>query len=145
MSGIAAGEYNSIHWVKPQLLCEVAFTEWTSDGRIRHPSFQGLREDKEAANVKMEKSVAVETAPERYALTQKSNGLVLHGVKITHPERVISDTGHITKGELAEYHAAVAPFMLPHIGQHPYEAASVRIKNGYWHAAFTAAPYTAVE
>jgi bifunctional non-homologous end joining protein LigD len=119
MSGIGAGEFGSIHWVKPQLLCEVAFTEWTGDGRIRHPSFQGLREDKEAANVKMEKSVAVQKAPQVSALKQQSSGLVLHGVKITHPERVISDTGHVTKGELAEYHAAVAPFMLPHIAQHP--------------------------
>jgi len=119
MSGISAGEYNSIHWVKPQVLCEVAFTEWTGDGRIRHPSFQGLREDKEANNVKMEKSVAVQKAPPVSALKQPSSGLVLHGVKITHPERVISDTGHVTKGELAEYHAAVAPFMLPHIAQHP--------------------------
>jgi bifunctional non-homologous end joining protein LigD len=45
MSGIPTGEWKSIHWVKPQLLCEVAFTEWTVDGLIRHPSFQGLRED----------------------------------------------------------------------------------------------------
>jgi bifunctional non-homologous end joining protein LigD len=36
------------HWVRPELVCEVAFTEWTSDGKIRHPSFQGLREEKRA-------------------------------------------------------------------------------------------------
>ena len=46
--GIPGGEYRAIHWVKPVLLCEVAFTEWTDDGRIRHPSFQGLGEDKDA-------------------------------------------------------------------------------------------------
>lgn len=34
------------HWTEPKLAAEVAFTEWTSDGSIRHPSFQGLREDK---------------------------------------------------------------------------------------------------
>jgi bifunctional non-homologous end joining protein LigD len=45
------------HWVQPQLLCEVSFTEWTEDGQIRHPSFQGLREDKKAAEVTMEKPV----------------------------------------------------------------------------------------
>jgi bifunctional non-homologous end joining protein LigD len=39
------------HWVKPQLVCEVVFTEWTSDGKIRHPSFQGLRADKKAREV----------------------------------------------------------------------------------------------
>jgi bifunctional non-homologous end joining protein LigD len=39
------------HWVKPSLVCEVVFTEWTDEGRIRHPSFQGLRQDKRAAEV----------------------------------------------------------------------------------------------
>jgi bifunctional non-homologous end joining protein LigD len=43
------------HWVRPELVCEVAFTEWTADGRIRHPSFQGLREDKRAAEVRRER------------------------------------------------------------------------------------------
>ncbi len=44
------------HWVKPQLVCEVVFTEWTSDGRIRHPSFQGLRTDKKAQLVRREEA-----------------------------------------------------------------------------------------
>lgn len=34
------------HWTEPKIVAEIAFTEWTSDGSIRHPSFQGLREDK---------------------------------------------------------------------------------------------------
>jgi bifunctional non-homologous end joining protein LigD len=46
--GIGAGEWTAVHWVKPILLCEASFTEWTTQGRIRHPSFQGLREDKES-------------------------------------------------------------------------------------------------
>ena len=45
-------------WVKPKLVCEVAFTEWTSDGKIRHPSFQGLRSDKRAAQVIRERPAA---------------------------------------------------------------------------------------
>lgn len=39
------------HWAKPQLVAEVEFTEWTTDGSIRHPSFQGLREDKKPAEI----------------------------------------------------------------------------------------------
>ncbi len=50
---------------------------------------------------------------------KKAERLVVHGVTITHPDRVISDTGHITKGELAEYYAAVAPRMLAQIVRHP--------------------------
>jgi bifunctional non-homologous end joining protein LigD len=46
------------HWVRPELVCEVAFTEWTGEGRIRHPSFQGLREDKQARDVRREAPAA---------------------------------------------------------------------------------------
>ena len=45
------------HWAKPQLLAEVEFTEWTADGLIRHPSFQGLREDKKPTEVVREEAV----------------------------------------------------------------------------------------
>jgi bifunctional non-homologous end joining protein LigD len=120
MSGAGAGEFHSIHWVKPVLLCEVTFTEWTGDGRIRHPSFQGLREDKKAAEVKMEKPVAVTSVPKTSRMKlPASKGLVLEGITITHPERVISETGQVTKGELTEYHAAVASYMLPRLLRHP--------------------------
>jgi len=45
------------HWAKPQLVAEVEFTEWTADGSIRHPSFQGLREDKKSAEIVREEPV----------------------------------------------------------------------------------------
>jgi bifunctional non-homologous end joining protein LigD len=44
-----------VHWVEPKLVVEVAFTEWTGDGRLRHPSFVGLREDKPARQVRRER------------------------------------------------------------------------------------------
>lgn len=44
------------HWVKPMLVCEVQFSEWTNDGRLRHPSFQGLRSDKPANEVIRERA-----------------------------------------------------------------------------------------
>ena len=53
------------HWVEPKLVAEVAFTEWTSDGRLRHPSFQGLREDKKAAEVVRERPQRDRDAPRR--------------------------------------------------------------------------------
>lgn len=48
-------EWRAIQWVEPSVLCEVSFTEWAGEGRIRHPSFQGLREDKPASEVVKEK------------------------------------------------------------------------------------------
>lgn len=46
------------HWAKPQLVAEVEFTEWTADGSIRHPSFQGLREDKKPMEIVREEPQA---------------------------------------------------------------------------------------
>ena len=116
-NGVGAGEWSAIHWVKPVLVCEVTFTEWTRDGRIRHPSFQGLRADKKASEVKQENPAPMSnTTTSSHAQTAP---LVAAGVTITHPDRVISETGHVTKGDLAEYHAAVAPFLLPRIARHP--------------------------
>lgn len=52
---------NRAHWVAPRLVAEVAFTEWTDDGRIRHPSFQGLRTDKSPATIVREHAQVVAT------------------------------------------------------------------------------------
>ncbi|MFL6449065.1 MAG: DNA ligase D [Bryobacteraceae bacterium] len=118
-AGLAAGEWNNFHWVKPTLLCEVAFTEWTADGRIRHPSFQGLREDKHSSEVKQEQPVKTSAIPKSATGKKDGGSMMLSGIAITHPDRVISETGHITKGELAEYYAGIALLILPQIERHP--------------------------
>jgi bifunctional non-homologous end joining protein LigD len=116
--GMGAYEWSAVHWVEPVMLCEVTFTEWTGDGRIRHPSFQGLREDKDAADVNQETPVPASVA-KASAVKAKPGALIAAGITISHPDRVVSETGHVTKGELAAYHEAVAPFMLPRIVRHP--------------------------
>ncbi len=68
--------------------------------------------------MKQEKPVRVSVAAKPSPQT-KPGALIAAGITITHPDRVISETGHITKGELAEYHAAVAPYLLPRIARHP--------------------------
>ena len=52
-------EAKGAHWVKPELVAEVAFTEWSNDGALRHPSFQGLRVDKKATDVIREKPMDI--------------------------------------------------------------------------------------
>ena len=111
MAIVGAGEWRSIHWVKPELLAEVTFSEWTSDGHLRHPAFQGLREDKDASDVKKEKPVPVKSSA--------NSALTLNGLEITHPDRVISKTGNVTTGELARDYSAVAPVLMPEISRRP--------------------------
>jgi bifunctional non-homologous end joining protein LigD len=93
-------------WVKPELVAEVAFAEWTPDGHVRAASFQGLRLDKPASEVTRE--------------TGKT-GVPTNGpdVKVTHPERVIDPTTGITKLDLARYYASVAQWLLPHLKDRP--------------------------
>lgn len=55
-SGLTAAEMKSCHWVKPVLVAQVKFSEWTRDGKLRQPVFLGLREDKEARAVRREEA-----------------------------------------------------------------------------------------
>src|SRR5689334_12638180 len=63
----------------------------------------------------MQRSIATKAATAK----EKAGSVVLNAIAITHPDRVISETGHITKGELAEYYAAVASLILPEIARRP--------------------------
>ena len=93
-------------WVTPKLVAEIAFTETTSDGLLRHPSFLGLRGDKPAAEVVAERPAA---APVPVAST----------VKVTNRDRAIFPESDVTKGDLADYYAAIAPAMLPFVAHRP--------------------------
>ncbi|MEO8379345.1 MAG: DNA ligase D, partial [Acidobacteriota bacterium] len=88
-------------WVKPRLVGQVAFTEWTSDHRLRHPSFLGLREDKGVKDV-------VREAPETPSR-----------VTLTNPDRVLYPRDKITKTELVAYYEAVAEPMLRALRDRP--------------------------
>jgi bifunctional non-homologous end joining protein LigD len=108
-------------WVKPTLVCEVEFSEWTADGRLRHPSFQGLRDDKPARSVARNETVA--TAPAKPATSEargKTRGEIeVEGVRISHPERIIFPGTDITKLRLAEYYREVADRILPYVVDRP--------------------------
>ncbi|HEX4764505.1 MAG TPA: DNA ligase D [Usitatibacter sp.] len=95
------------HWVRPKLVAEVAFTEWTGEGRIRHPVFHGLRTDKDPAAITRE------------AVRRPSTAKASATVKVTHGDRVIDPASKATKLDLVEYYAKVAPHMLPHLAGRP--------------------------
>jgi bifunctional non-homologous end joining protein LigD len=101
------------HWVEPRLVAEVAFTEWTADGRIRHPSFMGLREDKPAAQVRVERPKP---------LPRTGGGarpVQVAGVRLSTPERVYFPECGVTKRELAEYYERMQERVLPGLEGRP--------------------------
>jgi len=103
-------------WVEPDLVVEVAFSEWTDDGRVRHASVQGLRDDKASKDVVRETPVPSRARPD----TAKARAdVVVAGVRISHPERVVFADVGLTKGDVARYYDAVAERMLPHVAGRP--------------------------
>ena len=98
-----------VTWLRPELVVEVAFAEFTADGSVRHASFVGLRSDKSAADV----------APERAEPVTLAEGRGEPAVKISNRGRVIYPESGLTKGDLADYYAAVARLMLPFMAGRP--------------------------
>ena len=116
------------HWVKPVLVAEASFAEWTPDGHLRHASFQGLRTDKPARSIVREEPADVQQESDAMPTTKKpvkkqvavadGKGLVA-GIRISSPDRVIDETTHATKLDLIRYYDSVADFILPHLKGRP--------------------------
>jgi bifunctional non-homologous end joining protein LigD len=102
------------HWVRPTLVAEVDFTEWTPEGRLRHPSFKGLREDKPAREIVRERPRRANAAA-----TAGGGSDSLAGVRLTHPERVLYPETGLTKRGLAEFYVGIADWILPHLVGRP--------------------------
>ena len=98
-----------VTWLAPKLVGEIAFAEFTAEGNVRHGSFLGLRDDKKATEVVPE---VVDEALDR-ALEHSGT------VTISSRERVIFPESGQTKGQLADYYAAIAPLMLPFAASRP--------------------------
>ncbi len=118
---ISTASKRGAHWVEPRLVAQVHFFEWTPDGFMRHASFQGLREDKPAREVVMEKPKATEKIdpPDAQHKTGKGKRENIAGVSLSHPNKVIFPDAAITKRELALYYKKVAPLMLPYVTGRP--------------------------
>ena len=104
-------------WVKPDLLCEVEFSEWTGEGIMRHPVFMGLREDKKPENVNRElpdKKIQPET--DRSASKETINSREL---KLTNLDKVYWPEEGYTKGDLIEYYEKVSGYILPYLKDRP--------------------------
>ena len=138
-----------LHWVKPTLVAEVAFAEWTNEDQLRQASFQGLREDKDPRKVIHERP-APEVSPEMtdkpsrsrsWRRKEKSKGRpssrsdsqesanVVSGVTLSHPDRVLFPEQSVTKLALARYYESISEWIIPHVEDRPLTL--VRCPEGY--------------
>ncbi|HSE61106.1 MAG TPA: DNA ligase D [Candidatus Saccharimonadales bacterium] len=95
-----------VHWVKPALVCEMSFSEWTMEGYMRHPQFEGLRPDKKPTDVHREKPKAAEPA-------------IKGKLELTHLDKIFFPRHKYTKGDLIRYYTSVADYILPYIKDRP--------------------------
>ena len=110
-----------IHWVKPSKVCEVSFGEWTKEGILRTPVFQGMREDKPAKDIHMEKAKKKVTPKKK----TKHLGVVR---EISSPEKILFKKDKKTKLDVSHFYQAVAKYMLPYMEDRPLSL--VRCPNG---------------
>jgi bifunctional non-homologous end joining protein LigD len=138
-----------VHWVRPELVCEVEFQEWTEDGHLRQPIFLGLREDKPARSVRRETPEAAPAADDarnghttreplvaKKAVTPAVPEPVRNGreVTLTHPDKVYWPDEGYTKADVVNYYREVAPFILPYLRDRPESLH--RHPNGYLGQSF---------
>ncbi len=117
------------HWVKPELVAQIAFSTWTRDNLVRQAAFKGLREDKPAREVTRESAVSPDgSASGSPRVTGSATPKLLRNGKdtmprtelaITHPDKVLDPESGMTKQNLADYYVAVAEHLLPHIADRP--------------------------
>ena len=99
------------HWLRPHLVVEIAYTEYTPYGHLRHPSIQRIRDDKVPNDCHSQFDGAATEIP----LTQTPEVTI----EITNPDKVFYPEPGFTKSNLVEYYRAIAPWMLPHLARRP--------------------------
>jgi bifunctional non-homologous end joining protein LigD len=99
---------SDVIWVEPRLVVEVEFAEWTHDGRLRAPSYKGIREDKPAEEVRREEPIT-----DRVRKGSRE-------LKLSNLDKVFFPVEGITKGDLLQYYRAVAPVLVPHLRDRPF-------------------------
>ena len=100
-------------WVRPELVAEVSFAEWTPDDHVRHAVFQGLRLDTAA------KTVTREVARAQPSAAAAPPAKTTSSIKVTNPERVIDPSTGLTKLALVRYYESIAERILPHLKDRP--------------------------
>lgn len=109
----------AVTWLEPELIAEIQFAEWTEDNLLRQASFKGLRADKDPRTIRKEIADG-EPRPRRAAESEElmqsnRDGIVIEGIKITNPGKVLFEDPEITKEDVVRYYWEVSPRMLPYV------------------------------
>jgi bifunctional non-homologous end joining protein LigD len=115
-----------VQWVRPELVCEVEYQQWTSDGNMRFPVFLGLRPDKPPRSVVREipepvkeaEKVSKEEASESPPTTQPAAAVPV-AVPLTNLSKVYWPKEGYTKGDLIDYYREISSFILPYLRDRP--------------------------
>jgi len=118
---------DKIQWLKPKFVCQVKFTEWTEDMRLRHPVYLGLRVDKKASEVFLTSksktlNKEVMATNEKPEITKEKDYDLKVGTKtlhLTNQNKIYFPKDEITKGEIVQYYNEVADFILPYLKDRP--------------------------
>lgn len=113
------GAKETLTWLEPELAAEIKFAEWTQEGQLRQASYKGLRTDKDPLQIKREAAEGEPkpTSPEETgrAMKAKTKSLIIEGIKISNPDKVLFDDPEITKEDVIRYYVSVSERMLPYI------------------------------
>lgn len=131
------------HWVSPQFVAQIKFSEWTDSGSLRHPVYAGLRTDKKAKDVIREKEVATEkivseikpeekqtkkTASKAKKKSEATKEISDSKVEFSNLDKVFWPKEKYTKGDVIEYYNSVADYILPYLKDRPQSL--LRTPNG---------------
>ncbi|CAN7384702.1 DNA ligase D [Variovorax sp. LjRoot178] len=114
LNGATDASARGAQWVRPELVVEVSFQEWTKSGHVRHPVFHGIRADKPAKAVVRE--VPLHLQPAAAAAVQHT---LPAKFRVSNPERVIDPSTGVTKIELVRFYGLVGPLILEHLKGRP--------------------------
>lgn len=109
-----------VHWVRPELVAEIEFADWSDAGLARQASFKGLRDDKPPHEVIVEAPAKVGAAPApSFRAGAASKTAMVRGVALSSPDKLLWPEAGLTKRDLAAYYEAVGEWMLTHIAGRP--------------------------
>jgi bifunctional non-homologous end joining protein LigD len=129
-----------VTWVKPEIVCQIKYTEWTKDGSMRHPVFLGIREDKNAKDVIKEEINSAPNKSKKVFALKNENVIEIekiisgHKLKFTNLNKVFWPDEGYTKGDLINYYQRISKWILPYLKDRPQSLN--RYPNGIFGGSF---------